>query len=497
MYVLAFGAHDPILSQMYQQHWAIIPNLAIDLVLPEMLKLLPIYLAGRVVLGMTLLLPLVGAIAYHRVAFGVRSYWPLAAALTAYNALFIFGFMNFQLSLGVALLVAAGWRRWRTHHPLLMALCGAVATTAMFFIHIFGLLFLAVLLGTEEFACLWRNRSDGRTLQDRLWRHGLIGLVAFVPPVALYALAPLSRAGGDVVWLPWWHKLLWLAEPFMAYDGPIDWLAAILFLILLHALWQFGRLRAAPGVGGAVLVLLALYTVTPFVVRDTGFVDARFPVMIGLLAFAGICPVRLSPTIRLAVAVGLALTFVARTASLANVWNGHNQDVADMRRVISSVPAGAKVLVVSVDPEDAPDYWRALPRGREIPSYFRIDFHLPALLLIERQAFWPCLFTMPTQQPLALRPPYDRIGYPECQPPDWQSLAAGHSVHAVTPAPYLHDWQRNYDFVLLLNAGGAGDLRRFLPDRLALLAASDMAALYSIRGRDVGRRDAVRRDTVP
>ena len=78
MYVLAFGAHDPILSRMYEQHWAIIPNLAIDLVLPEMLKLLPIYLAGRLVLAATLLMPLVGVIAYHRAAFRVRSYWPLA-----------------------------------------------------------------------------------------------------------------------------------------------------------------------------------------------------------------------------------------------------------------------------------------------------------------------------------------------------------------------------------------------------------------------------------
>ena len=83
MYVLAFGAHDPILSQMYEQHWAIIPNLVIDLIVPHMLKVMPIYVAGRIVLGATLLLPLAGVIAYHRATFGVRSYWPLAAALIA------------------------------------------------------------------------------------------------------------------------------------------------------------------------------------------------------------------------------------------------------------------------------------------------------------------------------------------------------------------------------------------------------------------------------
>jgi len=267
----------------------------------------------------------------------------------------------------------------------------------------------------------------------------------------------------------------------MAYDGALDWLAAALFLVLVHAFRHFARLRAAPGLGLALAVLFVTYLVCPFVLKQTGFIDARLPLMMGVLAFAGIRPVRLSHRVRAAVAAVLALTFVARTASLATVWYAHNRDVADMRQVISSVPPGARVLVVSVDPEDVPDYWSALPRGRAIPSYFRIDFHLPALLLIERKAFWPCLFTMPTQQPLALLPPYDRIGYPECQPPDWQSLVAGYSVHPVTPSPYLRDWPHNYDYVLLLNAGGAGDLRRFLPDRLALLAAADVAALYRVR----------------
>jgi len=54
-------------------------------------------------------------------------------------------------------------------------------------------------------------------------------------------------------------------------------------------------------------------------------------------------------------------------------------------------------------------------------------------------------------------------------------------VHPVTPAPYLRDWQRNYDYVLMLNAGGAGDLSRYVPDRLSLIAASDVAALFRIR----------------
>jgi hypothetical protein len=481
MYLLAFGQHDPILSRMYAQHWAIIPNLAIDLVLPELVRLLPIYVAGRIMLAATLLLPVIGMIAYHRAVFRVRSYWPLAGGLIAYNALFILGFMNFQLSIGMALLVAAGWMRWRTRHPLVVALCGGVATTSIFFMHLFGLGFLAVLVGTEELSWLWRHQADRSVVLRRLWRHGLILFAAFLAPAALYFMAPFSEVGGPMTWLPWIHKTLWLLEPFLTYDGPIDWLVALLFLLLIHALWQFGRLRAAPGIGSAILILLALYLACPFVMMHTGYIDARFPLMIGVLAFAGIRPVRLSPGVRGAIAAVLALTFLARTASLATVWYGHNRDVADMRQVISAVPPGSRVLVVVVDPQDAPDYWNTLPRGRSIPEYSRIEFHLPALLLIERKAFWPCLFTMRAKQPLVPLPPYDRLSEPDCQPPDWQSLVVGYSVHPVTPSGYLTDWQSNFDYVLLLNAGGAGDLHSFLPNRLTLLAAADVAALYRIR----------------
>jgi hypothetical protein len=481
MYVLAFGAQDPILSQMYEQHWAIIPNLAIDLVMPEMLKLLPIYLAGRVVLGVTLLLPLAGAIVYHRVAFGVRSYWPLTAALGAYNALFLFGFMNFLLALGMALLAAAGWLRWRETHPVWVTAGGALVTVAIFFMHLFGLGFLGVLIGCEEFSSFWRLWRAGRAAWSDLLRRAAMGAVAFAPPVVLVLLAPLDQLNGRMFYRPLWHKIYCLIEPFMAYDGLADALTGGAFALGLCLAVRHGRLRAAPGIALALSGLFVAYLICPFAMKGTGFLDARFPIMLGLLLFAGLRPQGSSPRATGAIAAVLVVAFLARTASVGVVWLDHNRDVADFRRVTEAVAPGSRVLVVSVDPEDVPGYWDGVPRGRRVPAFFRIDFHLPALLTIEHRAFIPYLFTVAAKQPLAVRPPFDRISVPEGQPPDWQSLVLGYNVHPVTAAPYLADWQHHFDEVLLLNAGGAGDLRQFLPGELSLVAASDVAALYRIR----------------
>ncbi len=481
MYVLASGVHDPILSSMYEQHWAIIPNLAIDLVMPEMLRLLPIYVAGRVVLGVTLLLPLAGVIVYHRVAFGVRSYWPLAVALAAYNGLFIAGFMNFLLALGMALLAASAWLRWRETHPVWVTLCGVLATVAIFFMHLFGLVFLAVLLGSEELVTHWRLRRTTGARWSHQPRRVLMGVIAFTPPAVLCLMAPLNHVDSVVMYRPLWQKLYGLTEPFLAYDGFVDEATGTIFLAGLYLACRYRQLRFAHGAALALFVLLVAYLACPFVAKGTAFIDARFPIMIGLLLFAGLRPAMLTPRARITIATVLALVFIGRMASVAEVWLDHNRDLADLRQVITAVAPGSRVLVVSVDPQDAPDYWAGVPRGRGGPGSFRLDIHLPALLLIEHKAFFPCLFTVPTKQPLVLRPPYDQLGGIECQPPDWQSLVVGYSVHSIQPEPYLRNWQCNYDYVLLLNAGGAGDLQRFLPDHLALLAATDIAALYRIR----------------
>jgi hypothetical protein len=85
MFVLAHP-DDPVLSRMYVPHWTIIPNLAIDLLIPPLMRVLPVYVAGRLMLAVALLLPMIGCAAYSRAVFGRRSLWPIASALMAYNA---------------------------------------------------------------------------------------------------------------------------------------------------------------------------------------------------------------------------------------------------------------------------------------------------------------------------------------------------------------------------------------------------------------------------
>src|SRR5262249_6431206 len=158
-FVLAFGSGDPVLSRMYAPRWAIIPNLGIDLVLPPLLHVLPVHVAGRAVIALALLLPVLGTVAYSRAVFHTRSLWPMASALVAYNGTLLLGFLNFVAGVGLALLLAAAWIAWREVHLSRVLGLTIAGTVVLFFCHLMSLVFWAILIGGYELQWLWGHRD--------------------------------------------------------------------------------------------------------------------------------------------------------------------------------------------------------------------------------------------------------------------------------------------------------------------------------------------------
>lgn len=91
------------------------------------------------------------------------------------------------------------------------------------------------------------------------------------------------------------------------------------------------------------------------------------------------------------------------------------------------------------------------------------------------------LFTAAEKQPITVLAPYSSLAMSQGSPPDYHSLITGRTAADDVPAPYLPGWAGKFDYVLLLDAGGASRLADFLPDKLELLNQSDMAALFRVR----------------
>jgi len=315
-------------------------------------------------------------------------------------------------------------------------------------------------------------------LLRRAGKHGAMLAVALAPGLALYACSTLAGAHSALTWEPPARKLLHLFSPFTAYNPSLG-VATLLAVIAAAALF---RRRAAIDAGTviALAAVAVVYVLAPRHIQSGAVIDARLPVMMALLFFAGVEP-KISRRAGFAVAGVVAALLVMRTADVAAAWREHRSDLAELRATYAPVEPGAKVLVLTAALAASDAYLGAEPRGRFVPFLYRTDDHLPGLMLIEKRAFWPLLFADPRQQPLIVRPPYDWLAAPLGQPPDYR-LIADETFSQPAPArrpAYLDHWTE-FDYVLLLDAG-AIDAATFRPDRLELLNHSDMAALYRVK----------------
>jgi hypothetical protein len=464
--VLASAGTDPILSRMYAPHWAIIPDLGIDLVLPALLHVLPVHLAGRILLGVILLLPVLGVVAYSRAVFRTEAAWPLASALVAYNATFLLGFLNFVAGIGIALLLGAAWIVWRDQYPKGMAVIASFGTVSLFFCHLAGLLFFFMLIGGYELERLWPERGKSIAAGARI-RAILPSVVA---PLTLYLFSPLAPLSHGIEWTSPIDKVRQLILPFANYVLPLDILTTCLMAGFLLACIATGRCRIAPASGAALALTTVGFLAAPWAFKGTYFLDTRFVILLGFLVFAAVLPVRLTRLAAISAACVFAVLFTIRMAVIGYAWHEHQHDLADLRAVIASVLPGARVMTVEVSPATAPSYWQRVPLSRMLSFGLRLDSHISALLLIEHRAYWPFLFDNPSQQPVDTRPPYKELA-------EQAGSVTSHLASTVPGAVNLC----GYDYLLLLDAGGETDLQRFASDRMTLIEQRDIAALFRVR----------------
>src|SRR5262249_17059596 len=96
MYVLLQAGHNAALNQFYEVHWAVMANLAMDLTVPPLARLIgSVELAGKIFVAATMLLLATGTAFLHAAIHRRLTTWPILAALLLYNGILWFGFLNF------------------------------------------------------------------------------------------------------------------------------------------------------------------------------------------------------------------------------------------------------------------------------------------------------------------------------------------------------------------------------------------------------------------
>jgi hypothetical protein len=478
-FFLAFGTDDSVLSSMFAAHWAVIPNLAVDLILPPLMRVMPPLVAGKLVVILTVLLPTTGAIALSLACFRRLSFWPLCSGFAAYNTMFLVGVLNFQLGIGVAFWGAATWISTSRRYPVFATVIGACFALVAFMFHLFGFCFYALLLGSSEVVAIIQGGLGNIEALRFGLRRVIAVLLILLPPSMLYFLSPFAGANGPLFWQPPIQKLLLLLVPVLGYSYFFS-IAVASALLLIALLWVGqGRLQVAPLAWFCLPVLVLIYLVLPFAWKGGWWIDTRIPVLLGFTLFATTMPTGIGQRESILVAAVLITVFVIRMVYITDLWLGSRQDIADVRKVLTPVTPGSRVLSV-----EASDRFPATPRYRIAangvpPAYW----HFAAFALIDHRAYWSDGFAIPGQQPVIVRSPYNLSGDGGLTHPQSYTDLAAFADAATSPAPsyYLSGWPDKFDYVLLLNAEKVPDLTKVMPLYLTLLDHKGVAALFRVR----------------
>ena len=450
MFVLAHP-DDPILSRFYAPHWRVLPNLGFDALGVLMLKVLPVHIGGRILLATSLVAPMLGVFAYSRAAFGKLGVWQLAAVLTAFNGIFFLGFMNFLLATGLAFAAAGLWLMLRRQgRDGLCLLFRALASALLFLCHIFGVFLFALLIACQEIA---RGHKAESTNQAPITPRGLLLIViALLPAILLYFASPLSDQTADVYGWDGSHKIWTLFTPFMTYSKVLTLVTGLAVFSALILNWRSATF--APGTKLTLILLAVICVAAPVGLKGGTMIDIRLALMMGLLLFGGV-QLNLSAPQEKAMVLAVAALVVLRSVSTGAGWLDHRNDLADLRAAIASIEPGARVLAA----RDKNPQSDAVTPSRNLPDVQPLDRDLPALLVIERRAFWPGLFADAAQQPLTVRPPYDGIAQalgdplhqPLGDPLQWSWWTAADPARGAQVPPYQGHWRQDFDYVLLID----------------------------------------------
>ena len=249
-----------------------------------------------------------------------------------------------------------------------------------------------------------------------------------VPAILFLFFQPPSE-GGAIVYGNFARKADLLFSLFDNYSRPFDVACFVLFVAALGALTWRRPVTIAPRLGVALAVLFVAYLLLPSRMMTGSGVDRRLPIALFVLLIAASAPVLPRRTVLLIGTIA-AVVFVVRMAVIEAVWRSADRLYTADIAVVDSLPEGAKLAVAfpSLDVNAA-----AIP-----------ELHIATLAAARREAFVPTIFAYATQQPLALRPPFEALAAATSPTELWAGFVGGDAAARAANAPVLKD----YDFIV-------------------------------------------------
>jgi len=371
-YAIQMAPPNSELHRWFEFKWAVIGNLGVDLLVMPLAKIFGLELAVKLIVLTIPPLTVAGLLLVAREAYGDLPPNAAFALPLAYGYPFDFGFVNFALSMGLAILGFALWLRLgRTGHLRLRAALFVPYGIALWFVHSFGW----GVLGLIAFACeLVRRHNSGKLWLRSAWEAG-IATAPLMPPILLMLMwrsGHVTGFTGD--WFNWKVKIFYLLHILRNEGGPFDlWSSKfLLFLGIMGSLGFVFRRNAALML--AAVILIATFIILPRIALGSAYADMRLaPFMIAFLLLAA-RPNTEDKRVLNAVAIAAVAFFLVRIGAQTESYVRLDRGFRAQLQALDHVPKNARIYALTDLTCLSKPYWT------------RLD-HIEALAIVRREAF--------------------------------------------------------------------------------------------------------------
>jgi hypothetical protein len=387
-------AHPEVYSGNYVIRWDFLPDLAMDLTVPFLTKLMSTEKAAGLFVLAAFALLTSGCLMLSRAVNGRWSLVPLISFLLLYNWILIRGYDNNLFGLGLCLwaLAAHVALRRSTIARILSSCCSALL---IYFCHLFPLGVFALVLGTWELGCLFQEKElRGRSL----CRHAAASLMPLVLPALLLWHSSTGGLGGaiDFGFLQISRRVKLSIEAFTVGNRAGDVVVLVSLCLTTFVGTARGWWTCRPECRLTIIALPLVVLLAPFSAFASYGVIERcalsFAFLLTALLDARIVDPRLQ---RVSVAV-LALVFLFRVGTMAEDWSAAKPVIQAYRDVFASLKPGAVLLQFKQD--------SSYPSPLKDPHRWNPYLDKVVALAALNGVLVPDLYLKAGQQPVLYRP---------------------------------------------------------------------------------------------
>lgn len=341
------AGHSPVLRAWYSFEWGLLPNLGVDLLVQLLAPVMGLEPAVHLIVGSIPPLTVSGMLLLSRAAHGRIGANALFALPLAISLPYLYGFVNFALSIALAFHAMALWIALERRPVLRTALFVPIGF-ALWLCHLVGWAVFSLVAGMTALAAGWRERKGVvRTVVSTglmtapLLLGPVVGALMQRPSAETVALLANNDAPRKIVWL-----IMAMADRWLVWDAAG---AGVIALVLYISLRTRGFVMHA-GVMAAALALLGLYLLMPDTIMGSRFADMRLgPVILALFVLASAPGPLVDPRlVRWLVIGGLVFGGARLTTNTASMALSGRQ-FAETLTAIEVVPRGTNLVSLYVD----------------------------------------------------------------------------------------------------------------------------------------------------